>query len=364
MKVNVLVPSLIRIGGVPRTAIEETKGLNRLGHKTVCYSFIGNKGAWEIFDDVPIELYPNIHFPLFRQSFNPWLAWRIHHQINADVVVCHDAATFPVGCRLQEKKGIKYVPYVHDLFGYAHPLALSSTFRHKFFRHIEIKMQMEHLSKADLIIFNSSHMIKQVLEFHPILNDNYKILNPAVHPIPSSNVKREDFILVVTRIHRGKRLEFLIDVISKIPDIKLVIAGTPTHHLSIIQKKISELNLTKRVKLFSPVSEMQLRLLYLKARVFVHANLESFGMPALEALAHGCPIIHPYPSGIWDLAEDGIHGYKVRQGNSDDFIEKIQRLMSDFQLAEKMGEHGIKLAERNSWEIHNKKLESYLLDLE
>lgn len=364
MKVHVLVPTLIRRGGVPRTAIEETKGLRRLGHEAVCYSFTGKRRLWEIFEDTPIELHPNIPFPLLRQSLNCWIAWRIPHQIDADVVICHDAATLPVGYSLKGKRRTKYVPYMHDIFGYAHPLALSSTFRHLFFRPVEVKMEMEHLSRADLLIVNSSYMIQQLLEVHPELNVKTRILHPSVHPPTPSKVEREDFLLVVTRIHRGKRLEFLLNVIAQIPDARMVIAGTPTPHLPIIIKRIKELNLTKRVQLFSPVSERQLSQLYRRARIFVHANEESFGMPALEALAHGCPIIHPYPSGIWDLAEEGVHGFKVDQKDPRDFIAKIGRLMDDERLAERMGESGVSLARTYTWEYHNSKLESYLMELE
>lgn len=364
MRVHVLVPTLIRRGGVPRTAIEETKGLRRLGHEAVCYSFTGRRGMWEIFEDTPIELYPNIPFPFLRQSLNCWIAWRIPHPIDADAVVCHDAATLPVGYGLKGKGRVRYVPYMHDIFGYAHPLALSSTFRHVFFRPVEARMEMEHLSKADLLIVNSSYMIQQLLEVHPTLDVDTKILHPSVHPPPPSKVEREDFVLVVTRIHRGKRLEFLLDVIAQMPDMRVVIAGTPTPHLPIIMRRIRDLNLTERVQIFSPVSERQLSQLYRRARVFVHANEESFGMPALEALAHGCPIVHPYPSGIWDLAEDGVHGFKVDQEDPQDFTERIGRLMDDERLAERMGRNGVRLAMKYSWEYHNKKLEAYLMELE
>lgn len=363
MQVHVVVPTLIRRGGVPRTAIEETKGLRKRGHKAVCYSFTGNRNLWEIFEDTPIELYPDIPFPFMRQSLNCWIAWHIPNRIKTDVVICHDAAALPIGYDLK-KKGAKYVPYMHDIFGYAHPLAISSTFRHLFFRPIEAKMELEHLSAADLMIVNSSYMIKQLREVHPNLKVKTEIIHPSVYLPEPSDIKREDFILALTRIHLGKRIEFLLDVISQIPDAKMIIAGTPTPHLPIIVNRIRELNLSKRVKLFSPVSEKQLSQLYQSARLFVHANEESFGMPALEALAHGCPIIHPYPSGIWDIAEDGVHGFKVDKDDPQDFINKITRLKDDEGLARSMGENGVKQAKKYTWEYHNDKLEQCIRELE
>lgn len=363
MKIGVLVPTLVRRGGVPRVAIEETKGLIKLGYNAVCYSFVGKRKLWEIFADTPITLYPNIPFPFLKQSLNCWLAWHISPKVDADVAVCHDAATLPIGYNLKKKRGIKYVPYMHDIFGYAHPLAYFSYFRHRFFRSVEAKMEMEHLSYADLLIVNSSFMIKQLLDIHSRLDVKTRILHPAVYLPKPLGIKRENFVLAATRLHRGKRLEFLLEVFAQIPEAKLVIAGTPTPHIPIFLRKIKQLNLTNRVQIISPVSEKQLGQLYWKARLFVHANEESFGMPALEALAHGCPIIHPYPSGIWDLAEDGVHGFKVDKNDTQDFINRVSQLLHDDQLAKKIGENGIQLAKENTWENHNKKLEEYLKEL-
>jgi len=363
VKIGVLVPTLVRRGGVPRVAIEETKGLRKLGYDTVCYSFVGKKKLWEIFADTPITLYPNIPLPVLRQSLNCWFSWHIPPKINVHVAICHDAATLPVGHYLKKKREVKYVPYMHDVFGYAHPLAYFSSFRHRFFRPIERKMEMEHLSLADLLIVNSSFMIKQLLDVHPDLNVKTKILHPATHLPKPLSIKREDFILFAARLHRGKRIEFLLDVIAQIPDAKLIIAGTPTPHIPIFLRKIKQLNLKNRVQIISPVSEKRLSQLYWRARLFVHTNEESFGMPALEALAHGCPIIHPYPSGIWDLAQDGIHGFKIDKNDSQDFINKIGKLLYDERLAEKMGKDGAKLAREHTWETHNRKLEIYLNEL-
>ena len=86
-------------------------------------------------------------------------------------------------------------------------------------------------------------------------------------------------------------------------------------------------------------------------------------MPALEALAHGCPIIHPYPSGIWDLAQDCVHGFKVKHDEPQDFINRLDQLVHDDELARKMGERGIELARRNTWRKHNQKLEAGLKEL-
>jgi len=124
MRIAVLVPTLVRRGGVPRVAIEETKGLRKLGYSVTCYSFVGKKGLWKIFADVPVRFYPNVPFPFLRQSLNCWLSCHIPPKIAADIVVCHAAAALPAGCYLKKKHGARCIAFMHDLLRYAHPFLL------------------------------------------------------------------------------------------------------------------------------------------------------------------------------------------------------------------------------------------------
>ncbi len=359
MNIEIITANLGRIGGEQRVAIEEIKGLRNRGYNVRGYSFLGSKNFW-ILKGIPHILYPNLKLPLLKQSFNCWLSWYIPSKINGDLLICHGDATFPLGHKLKKQsKTIKYIPYFHTLYGFAHPLSLFQPLRQFSFRNYEKNMIMKYIKNADHIITNSTFMTELLLDAHPNVNAEITVIHPGISKPKKNNLiqQRKEFGLTLTRIHRGKRLEFLLEVLNEIPDIKWIIAGAITPHIKHIQQKILDLKLEKRVKIISSVTETQLEQLYNNASIFVHANEETFGMPALEALVHGCPIIHPYPSGVWDIAQDGKHGYQVERDNLEDFINKTNKLLNDPRRRARMGENGKALINKVSWNVHLDALE-------
>ncbi|WP_287584918.1 glycosyltransferase family 4 protein [Candidatus Borrarchaeum sp.] len=362
MNIKILTANLRRIGGEQRVAIEEIIGLKNKGYNVKGYSFLGTKDFW-ILKGIPIIFYPNLKLPLLKQSFNCWLSWYLPPKTKGDILICHGNATFPIGHKIKNKLSkIKYIPYFHTLYGYAHPLTLFRPFRNFAFHRMERKMLYKDLVNADHIITNSTFMTDRLLNIHPNLTAEITVIHPGVKEPkkPELHIRRKKLGFTLTRIHRGKQLEFLLEVIKEIPDIKWIIAGAITPHIRIIRKKILDLKLKERVKILPSISEELLEYLYYSACVFVHANVETFGMPALEALVHGCPIVHPYPSGIWDVAQDGIQGYQVEQNNREDFVDKINKILENPPLRAKMSEKGKDLINKVSWNAHLDALEDLI----
>lgn len=77
---------------------------------------------------------------------------------------------------------------------------------------------------------------------------------------------------------------------------------------------------------------------------------ESFGIPAVEAMATGLPVVASRVGGLTEIVEDGVTGLLTDSENPSLLAESLLRLIDDNALAQKMGQAGRQRAERNfSW---------------
>jgi glycosyltransferase involved in cell wall biosynthesis len=93
-------------------------------------------------------------------------------------------------------------------------------------------------------------------------------------------------------------------------------------------------------------------------------NKEAFGMIALEAAAHGAPIIVPKGAGVTDLFSHGVHGFFPEEGDTVAFTEYVRRLVVDERAAWKIGYHAWEVAKNYTWDNHAKSLGDVLQSLE
>jgi len=125
--------------------------------------------------------------------------------------------------------------------------------------------------------------------FRPVKNKEYLKKIRKKYKLP------EKFILFVGTIEPRKNLPLLLSAFSKIKDrfdTNLVIAGKLGWKYESIYKTFDELGITRNVILTGFVDDNHLPVLYNLADVLVYPSLyEGFGLPVLEALSCGCPVI-------------------------------------------------------------------------
>jgi len=71
---------------------------------------------------------------------------------------------------------------------------------------------------------------------------------------------------------------------------------------------------------------------------FLPSDYESFGLSALEAMACGVPVVASNTGGLPEVVEDGVSGFLHTPGNVDAMAASISKLISDDELAKRMGE--------------------------
>ncbi len=105
--------------------------------------------------------------------------------------------------------------------------------------------------------------------------------------------------------------------------------------------------------------------LYNEATAFVLTSLhEGFGLPALEAMAAGCPVITTDTHGNRDFCEDEVNCLIVPQNDREALAAAIRRLLGDPELQNRLREAGLKTAERYTWPVVTDELAEYYRGIE
>jgi len=161
------------------------------------------------------------------------------------------------------------------------------------------------------------------------------------------------YILFVGTIQPRKNLIRLIKAFSRLQAqgqaLCLVIAGKPGWMYDGILAAPKKCGVEKRVKFLGYVSNQDLAGLYQKALCFVLPSLcEGFGLPVLEAMRYGCPVIAAKAGALTEVV--GKAGLLVDPYNVDEIAKAMKLMMENKELREDMREKGFARVQRFSWE--------------
>ena len=158
----------------------------------------------------------------------------------------------------------------------------------------------------------------------------------------------EKIILFLSRIHKRKGADMLIEAFSKLKNefenVKLVIAGPDEGYLVKLKLIVNRLNIKDVVIFPGPLYEKDKLESYVDADVFVlpsNSKEESFGNVVLEALACGTPVIITNNCGVSEWIGDEV-GYVVDY-DKDQLRDAIMKVLSDEGLRRRFGEEGKRL---------------------
>ena len=158
------------------------------------------------------------------------------------------------------------------------------------------------------------------------------------------------FILSVGTIQPRKNYRRLIQAFARLDTpASLVIAGGRGWHYQEIFNEAVKQGLEQRVHFPGFVADTDLPALYSAARLFIYPSLyEGFGLPALEAMACGAPVIASNTSSLPEVV--GQAGLMVNPTDVDDMAAAITGLLTDADLRQKLSQAGQEQARRFRWE--------------
>ena len=164
----------------------------------------------------------------------------------------------------------------------------------------------------------------------------------------------DPFLLYAGNIKPHKNLERVIDAFDRLrkegfADLKLMIIGDEISKYAALRRAVHRHHLHKHVRFFGFVPDDTLAVLYRLADVFVFPSLyEGFGLPPLEAMASGTPVVTSNVSSLPEVAGDAA--LLVDPRDPEAIAGAIRMLLTDRTLREDLRERGLARAHAFSWE--------------
>ena len=162
----------------------------------------------------------------------------------------------------------------------------------------------------------------------------------------------QKFIMYVGSLSPRKNIVRLLQAFSsihkKIPH-NLVLTGSKSWKDSAVYRAMHRLNLHNRIKRLGYVEHQDMSALYNLADAYVYPSLyEGFGLPVLEAMQCGCPVIASNASSIPEVAADAA--VLVNPLDTSALADAIYRVLTNSQLSEQLVSSGFRQARNFSWD--------------
>lgn len=229
-----------------------------------------------------------------------WRIWGMTQQMQKENTKLFHGLSNELPLNIKKSK-IKKVVTIHDLIFIRFP---------QYYKFIDRKIYTYKFRKAcqnaDCIIAISECTKKDIIHYFNIPEEKIKILYQGCDTsftVPVSDERKKEirkkynlpsqYILNVGSIEERKNALLAVQALVSLPqNIHLVIVGRRTPYTSKIELFIKENNLTERVHIFSNVPFADLPGIYQQAELFVYpSRFEGFGIPIIEALHSGIPVI-------------------------------------------------------------------------
>ncbi len=160
-----------------------------------------------------------------------------------------------------------------------------------------------------------------------------------------------EYILFVGTLQPRKNIANLIEAFSIIENknIKLVIVGKRGWMYEDILNSPKKYEISDRVKFLNDVTDEDLPNFYKNAICFILPSLyEGFGLPVLEAMKYGCPVLTSNISSLPEVGGDAALYFDPQ--STQDIAEKIDKVVSDEKLRSEMIKKGYEQVKKFSWE--------------
>lgn len=220
------------------------------------------------------------------------------------------------------------------------------------------------IKRADMIIAVSKNTKEDIVKEYGINPDKIKVIyngvNDKYKPIKNKKTTNKlkekyklpkNYILYLGTLEPRKNIKRLIKAFDKLNhnDLKLVIAGGKGWLYDDIFKLVKTLNLENKIIFTGYIDEEDIVPLYSSATIFIYPSLyEGFGLPPLEAMACGTPVITSNISSLPEVVGDAA--ITVDPYDINDIASSIRQILNNKILQEDLRKKGLQQAQKFSWE--------------
>jgi glycosyltransferase involved in cell wall biosynthesis len=249
--------------------------------------------------------------------------------------------------------GVKTVVTIHDAIFVRYPELYDAAYRRVFLQKNRYSCRV-----ADRIVAISEQTKRDCIEFfgadeqkvEVVYQGCNAIFRQSVSPMQVESVKKkyglpDEFLLSVGAIERRKNMGIILDAMkSGHIDLPLVIVGGATSYLKELTAKITDYAFENRVLFLHQAHFEDFPAIYHAAQCMIYPSLfEGFGLPILEALCTGTPVVTSKGGCFEETGGDAA--LYVDPMNADEVADAIQRVLTDVRLRREMIAKGLQHAD-------------------
>ena len=268
-----------------------------------------------------------------------------------------------------------YLVTAHDVLTYMFPRPDESVFRRLF----HDRLSRRALAGASRVLSVSQFTKNEIVRYFKIPEEKIEVIPNAIderfrlgHATAADRTLIAEryqvnypFLLYAGNIKPHKNLVRIIEAFSvlkaelkkegKFADLRLVIIGDEVSKHPDLRRTVVKSGVERDVRFLGFVSIDTLRIFYDLAKVFVFPSLyEGFGLPPLEAMALGTPVVTSNTSSLPEVV--GQAAVLVNPENVFDITRALQRVLLDQALRDKLKAASVEQAQRFSWEVSVRRL--------
>ncbi|PYV57517.1 MAG: hypothetical protein DMG91_06535 [Acidobacteria bacterium] len=269
----------------------------------------------------------------------------------------------------------RYVVTVHDLLEHMYRTHDRSSLR----RSMHFQLTGRVLRHADRIFAVSKFTKSEVEKIFGIPASRIQVIYNAIDErflrghateqdrqvLAERYLINQDFLLYAGRISPHKNVVRIIEAFSalkaalekegKFPGLKLIIIGDELSKHPDLRRTVIRGGVQNDVRFMGFVPIEVLRIFYDAAKVFVFPSLyEGFGLPPVEAMAHGTPVVTSNTSSLPEVV--GSAAVLVNPENVFEIMRALHRVLVDQVLREKLKQRGYAQAQKFSWDASAEQL--------
>jgi len=305
-----------------------------------------------LFTDSPNVKIALPEKPLQKMFKSYWRSFALTNQIKKDKIDIYHGLSNELPFHLNKIK-IKSIVTIHDLVFIRYPYFYKFIDRKIYAKKFRYSCQI-----ADKIIATSKQTKEDLINYFNIDENKIEVIYQCCDSLfykkidNSTKLKIQkkyklplQYILSVGTIEERKNLLNVVKALNtgKI-DMPLVAVGSPTKYINKVKKYIAENRMENHVLFKHNVPLEDLPVLYQMAEVFIYPSFfEGFGIPILEALNSGTPVITSKQGCFPEIG--GTSSLYISPDNIDEIAEALQQVLTDSSLRNKMIANGYKYAQ-------------------
>jgi glycosyltransferase involved in cell wall biosynthesis/ubiquinone/menaquinone biosynthesis C-methylase UbiE len=314
------------IGGVERQTSLLSEWLSEKGHQVTVITWDEGGSPIEFVNNIKIIKLCKVSegLPILR-FFTPRWTSLISALAKADAeIYYHNCAEYVTGqvslwCKINNK------PFIYSI--------ASDADCEKALPNLKSKRE-EYLFRYGLT--HANLVISQTRKQSKLLKQNYdidaQVINmPATPPNYLTDYVQQHLftkqkVIWVGRLHKVKRIEWLIDIAEQLPSINFEVIGPADDKTAYIKENIARLTQTQNINYLGKISRLDMPKIYQNASILCCTSIyEGFPNTYLEAWSYGVPVITTIDPD--DLIKGNQLGYHAQ--TISDFTEKIRQLITD-----------------------------------